>query len=350
MKVTKVNLWEFSAFQDAAFMPCAGINVFLGTNSSGKSHAMKAMYTPIKTMEQTGSTIPLDARLHEKFARVFRPEDDFLGRLVRRRKGQGQGWIDIEGTTGTIGVTLFTRGKKKFEVRSDSWKTVEPTIFLPTREVLAMYEGFIAAYQKREISFDETYYDVCMALSENVLRGPRSEEAKKLIAPIEEALGGKVVLQGNRFYLLRKDGEMEAHLVAEGLRKIACLAQLVLNGSLTTNGILFWDEPEANLNPRLVSLVVDILVELGKRGVQMFITTHDYLLAHKLSLLSEYGKHPDVPIRFFAFHRDGEHEPVHISPGKTLAELPDNPILDEFTKHYDFERKLFDETTSGAAT
>ncbi len=350
MKVTKVTLSEFSAFKEATLEPCTGINVFLGTNASGKSHAMKALYAPIKTMGQTDSTIPLDARLHEKLAKVFRPDEGFLGRLVRRRKGQGQGYIDIEGTTGNIGVTLFTRGKKKIEVWADSWKTAEPTIYLPTREVLAMYEGFVAAYQARELSFDETYYDACVALGRSVLRGPRSEQARTLIAPIEIALGGQVALQGSRFYVVRKDGVMEAHLVAEGLRKIACLAQLVLNGSLTTNGILFWDEPEANLNPRLVSLVVDILVELGKRGVQMFVTTHDCLLAHKLSLLSEYGKHPDVAIRFFAFHRDGEHEPVQVSPGKTLADLPDNPILDEFTKHYDFERKLFDESVSGAST
>ncbi|MBK9260639.1 MAG: hypothetical protein IPM54_12555 [Polyangiaceae bacterium] len=86
---------------------------------------------------------------------------------------------------------------------------------LPTREVLAMYEGFIAAYQAREISFDETYYDACIALSQSVLRGPRSEQAQALIAPIEVALGGKVALQGNRFYVVRKDGVMEAHLVAE---------------------------------------------------------------------------------------------------------------------------------------
>ncbi|MDI3288952.1 AAA family ATPase [Polyangium sp. 15x6] len=349
MKIQAVRLTEFSAFKDVAFQPCAGINVFLGTNAAGKSHAMKALYAPIKVMESAESTIPLDARMHEKLAKVFRPDDGFLGRLVRRRKGQGHGDIDIEGSSGDLRLTLYTRGKKKLDVRAATWKSEEPTIFLPTREILAMYEGFIAAYQDRELSFDETYYDACVALGRAVLRGPRSEQAKALIAPIEAALGGKVALQGGRFYLERKDGSMEAHLVAEGLRKIACLAHLVLNGSLTTNGILFWDEPEANLNPRLVSLVVDILLELGKRGVQIFVTTHDYLLAHKLSLLSEYGRCPDVPIRFFAFHRKEEHDPVQIAPGSTLAELPDNPILDEFTKHYDFERRLFDEDAGGTA-
>ncbi len=159
-----------------------------------------------------------------------------------------------------------------------TWKTEAPSIFLPTREVLAMFEGFVTAYLDRELSFDETYHHACLALGRAVLRRPRSEQAKALIEPIEAALGGKVTLQGSRFYVVRKDGVMEAHLVAEGLRKIASLAQLVLNGSLTKNGILFRDEPEANLNPRLVNLVVELLLELGRRGVQIFVATHDYLV------------------------------------------------------------------------
>jgi len=347
MKVQKLNLWQLSAFEDVELNFCPGINVFLGTNSTGKSHTMKALYAPIKTLEQAASTVPLEARLHEKLANVFKPDEGAMGRLVHRRKGQGQGKIDIQGSTGDIGVTLFTTGKKTLEVRASTWKSEASTIFLPTREVLAMYEGFAAAYQDRELSFDETYYDACVALGRAVLRGPRSEQAKALITPIEEALGGKVALQGNRFYLVRKDGVMEAHLVAEGLRKIASLAQLVLNGSLTQKGILFWDEPEANLNPRLVGLVVDMLLELAGRGVQIFVTTHDYLLSNKLSLLADYKKRPDVAIRFFAFHRAKEHGPVVVNAGSTLADLPDNPILDEFLRHYDFERTLFDEAAAG---
>ena len=345
MTIEHLELGEFSAFKEAILDFSPGINVFLGANASGKSHAMKALYAPLKTLEQNGgTTVPLAVRLHEKMANVFKPDEGFMGRLVRRRKGQSQGFITIKGTSGTIELTLNTRtGKPPIEVGAATWTSAAPAIFLPTREVLAMYEGFAAAYQDRELSFDETYYDACVALSRATLRGPRSSAAKALIEPIEAALGGKVALRGSRFYLVRDDGDMEAHLVAEGLRKIASLAQLVLNGSLATNGILFWDEPEANLNPRLVSLVVDILLELGKRGVQIFVTTHDYLLAHKLSLLSEYKKHPEVPVRFFAFHRKDGKGPVLVDPAETLAGLPDNPILDEFARHYDFERELFDE-------
>lgn len=343
MKIQKLHLWQFSAFEEAELELVPGINVFLGANATGKSHVMKAMYAPLKVLEQSGTTLPTEARLKEKLANVFKPDDGAMGRLVHRRKGQGQGGLGIYGSTGDVELTLFTKGARAVKLDRSTWVAEAPTTFLPTREVLAMYEGFAAAYQDRELSFDETYYDACVALGRAALRGPRSEAARALIRPLEEALGGKVVLKGNRFYLVRADASTEAHLVAEGLRKIASVAQLVVNGSLTNNGILFWDEPEANLNPRLVTTVVDFLLELASRGMQIFVTTHDYLLAHKLSLLSEYGKRPDVPIRFFAFHRVKPHSPVIVGAGDTMAALPDNPMLDEFLRHYDFERDLFDQ-------
>ena len=140
---------------------------------------------------------------------------------------------------------------------------------------------------------------------------------------------------------------MEMPLVAEGLRKLGMLARLIATGALLDKGCLFWDEPEANLNPRLVGLVVDMLLELAGRGMQIFVTTHDYLLSNKLSLLADYKKRPDVAIRFFAFHLAKEHGPVLVNAGNTLADLPDNPILDEFLRHYDFERALFDEAAAG---
>lgn len=349
MKIEKLELRQFSAFEEVelAFVP--GINVFLGANATGKSHAMKAMYAPLKVLAQNGSTVPLDARMREKLANVFKPDDGAMGRLVHRRKGQGQGSIAVRATTGDVELTLFTKGSRALKVDKGTWAPEAPVTFLPTREVLAMYEGFAAAYQDRELSFDETYYDACVALGRAALRGPRSDIAGALVRPLEDALGGKVVLKGNRFYVVRPDASTEAHLVAEGLRKIASVAQLVLNGSLTGDGVLFWDEPEANLNPRLVAMVVDFLLELSGRGVQVFLTTHDYLLAHKLSLISEYGKRADVPIRFFAFHRKEPLRPVLVGAGDTMAALPDNPILDEFLRHYDFERRLFDEEGQRAA-
>lgn len=44
-------------------------------------------------------------------------------------------------------------------------------------------------------------------------------------------------------------GDIAAPLLVEGWRKLATLAYLIANGSLTTKSILFIDEPESSLNP-----------------------------------------------------------------------------------------------------
>jgi hypothetical protein len=203
--------------------------------------------------------------------------------------------------------------------------------------VLSIYPGFLAAYQNRELAFDETYYDLCLALSASPLRGPKGETASELLRPLGESLGVKVSLEGDHFYLLSKDdGRIEAHLAAEGFRKIATLMQLIANGSLTKDSVLFWDEPESGLNPRLIKVVADFLLRLAAHGVQVFIATHDYLLTNELSLNAEYRTPAadDAPIRFFAFNR-GEKGGVEVQSGETLAELHQNPIMEEFEALYD---------------
>ena len=66
---------------------------------------------------------------------------------------------------------------------------------------------------------------------------------------------------------------MEAHLVAEGLRKLASILYLILNGEINADTILFWDEPEANLNPALVKVVAKFIRVLQECGLQIFVAT-----------------------------------------------------------------------------
>jgi hypothetical protein len=54
---------------------------------------------------------------------------------------------------------------------------------------------------------------------------------------------------------------------------------------------------------------------------------------------AEYHTTPEVPIRFLAMSRKGDG-PVQIQTGDTLADLPDNPILDEFAEHYQREQEV----------
>ena len=344
MKIKQLKLQRFCAFEKADLDLSPGLNVFIGENATGKSHLLKVLYSILKAnerAEKNGGSKPagLETVLAQKLLGVFRPHEAALGRLVYRRIGRGTGSVELRLEEGELLFTLSTLGK--LTVKKDTLPKTERSVFVPSREALAMFEGFVAAYENRELSFDETYKDLCVALSAGAAKGKRLATAAQLVTPLEEVLGGSVHLQGGKFFVYIQNGFIEAHLLAEGLRKIAGLVRLIVNGSLIQNGFLFWDEPEANLNPKLVTKIAMVLRTLAANGVQVFVATHDYLLSRELSMASEYKTEPVVDIKFFACSRTENREAVTIQSGTTFTDLAKNPILEEFAAQYDRERMLF---------
>ncbi len=344
MAIKSLRLQEFGAFKDVAFDFCPGMNLIIGENATGKSHAMKAAYSILRALQHHGAQEGPDQlafRLSNKLGGVFQPKEREIGRLVRRARGSKSATMELI-ASGGVKVEATINRRSTLEVMFVKRGFRDSAIFLPSREILALYEGFIAAYDARELSFDETYYDTCKALSATLLRGQRAEQARKLLEPLREILGGGVSASGGRFYVKQGSANMEAHLVSEGLRKIASIYHLINNGSLANNSILFWDEPEANLNPRLVDQVARFLLDLTSSGMQVIAASHDYLLTHRLSLMAEYGQLPKKSqLRFFSLSREGgARGPVVVEQGNTLADLDNNAILDEFSRFYDDEERM----------
>ena len=338
MGIKRLKLENFTAFEWTEMEFTPGINVFLGANGTGKSHALKVLYA-LAHVPMFAGDVTSDAQVTANLKGCFKPEGNSVSRLVREHDEQGIAEVTVDYALGGIGMWLGS--DDSHDVTPSPGTEHFPTVFIPSRELLSMYEGFVGAYSKRELSFDQTYFDACVALNAQPLIGAGAEFAATLTQSLEEAIGGKVVLDGERFSVKSEGSRFEAHLIGEGLRKLAALVRLIQNGTITRGGVLFWDEPESNLNPKLTTIVADLLVKLAEHGVQVFIATHDYLLSNRLSLLSEYDQAPKAPIRFFAFYRQSASAPVTVESGKTLAELPEDPIVDEFAKHYDFERQLF---------
>jgi predicted ATPase len=152
-------------------------------------------------------------------------------------------------------------------------------------------------------------------------------------------LGGEVVNEQGRFYLRVPGGKIEAPLVAEGIRKLAMLDYLIANGSLSENGFLLWDEPEASLNPKLTRLTSQVAMGLARSGIQTWIATHDYLLTSELDLAVEQS--PEDATAFFALTRASNSAPTTIERGDKLADLEHNSILDAFSDLHRREERAF---------
>ena len=341
--ISILKLVDFTCFGEAEFQFCKGINVFIGANSTGKTHILKLLGASLKAGEEfTNGALPSRERaqieLSERLVGYFRPEK--LGRLVRRKQGRTRSEVEIGFPHLKPLRFNFANNAQYVKIEDFHGLPQIPSLYLPPKEMLTLYEGFIGLYEGREVAFDEVYYQLAKSLNPPPLRGPRANKISNLIKRLEEEFKGKVVKEGNRFYLQDANGKLEANLVAEGMRKIASIAYLIINGKLSENTVLFWDEPESNLNPQLIKLVAELLRQLAASGVQIFIATHDFLLTHYLSLYHEHAEKPEAELRFFSLEKD-EEMGIIIDTGEFLSEIQSNLILDEFAEYYDAEQRFF---------
>ncbi|HBI42790.1 MAG TPA: ATP-binding protein [Planctomycetales bacterium] len=334
--LSRLVLKNLTVFADADFQFATGLNVIVGENGAGKSHVLKAAYTvaavSARGEKDSGSATPtksyLETTIAKKLRGVFRPEE--LGRLVRRRQGVARCEIAAEFDPRGASIEFSFHSESATEVRVEvipsKWGRQRP-VFLPTRELLSIYPGFVSLYEESDLPFEETWRDACIQLGAPLAKGKRLGEIDKLLRPLEKELGGKVILEDNRFYVKTDMGKLEAHLVAEGLRKLAMIARLIATGALVGSGSLFWDEPDANLNPKVVKRVARTILQLCRSGIQVFVATHSLFLLRELDILLKNDHFKKADARFFGLHPGADG--VTVQQGDTVDDIGTIDALDE---------------------
>jgi len=333
------NIHNLTVFKQAELKFSSGLNVIVGENGSGKSHLLKVLYALIATSAQEGSKAhgysPTKATLQKAFAdkliRVTRPES--LGRLASRKQGRIRCELELQFQSDQLNTAISFATSSKSEVQIDHlpeiWQDKAP-VFLPTREVLSQYHWLPQLYRTTHVDIEENVIDLCDLLGVLALKGPREKAIAKLLAPLESTMGGKVVLdQNGRFYLtIPGSGKMEMPLVAEGLRKLAMIARLISTGSLLDKGYLFWDEPEANLNPKLIKVIATLLLDLSQHGIQVIVATHSLFLLKELEILSNQVRDKALlNQRYFALNHS-DHGTV-VEQSNDINDLQTLTLLDE---------------------
>jgi hypothetical protein len=213
------------------------------------------------------------------------------------------------------------------------------SIYIPSNDVLSHSLGFLALNNKREIAFDQTYIDI-VTNAELGEAKKVSPLCKRLTDAISKIIDGEIIYQNDIFYVKKTSGQLiEFSLEASGYRKFGLLWKLLRNGQLESDTILFWDEPENSLNPELVPVLVDILLELSQNGVQIFIATHSEILASYFSVNKQKGD----SVMFFSLYKDGEQ--IKADSNNRFDLLNPNTLTEEPVKLYEkrLDRRLGDE-------
>ena len=204
------------------------------------------------------------------------------------------------------------------------------SVFIPAKEILSNAWNLDAAVKMGNVEFDDTYLDIIAAAKIDISRGVDSAARKKYLDILQKISSGKVTLYDDRFYL--KPGtqaKLEFNLVAEGLRKIALLWKLIKNGTLEKGSVLFWDEPEANINPKYIPVLAELLIMLESEGVQIFVSTHDYFLSKYI----EVKRSKESKVQYISLYKDDE-EKVQCETATEFELLEHNAIMDTFRQLY----------------
>jgi len=205
------------------------------------------------------------------------------------------------------------------------------SVYIPVKEMLANAPGFRSLHAQREIHFEEVYSDILDHAYRPAPRGPTNRKYKEMLAILHRVINGKVGTKNEEFILRGgRRGNLEFSLLAEGTRKLGLLWLLIRNGTLLKGSVLFWEEPETNLNPTLLEPLMRVVLLLQRLGVQIFISTHEYVVLKELDLARE-GRDK---VAFHSLYHDERGE-IACRKACNLFQIRPNLIFDSFDSLYD---------------
>ncbi len=339
MSVKKINIQNFTVFKDFGANLAKGINVFIGENGTGKTHLLKLIYTMILATNENSTNFetlpeipPFDGTTYHVQSFDMDPYFGVPFKSLMNTNFEYPNKITLIDDKNKNSIVKFDPYFPFLKVSVDYREKWKKSIFIPAKDMLTHSKGFMSMYEEYSMPFDDTYYDIIKkALLPNLKEIPQI--GKNILPILEKIIGGKVIVENETFFIEKTDGrKINFSVEAEGIKKIAILWQLIMNKSIAENSVLIWDEPEANINPKLMKSVAEILLELSRQGVQIFVASHNYIFAKYIEVLMQETDE----VLFHALYKT-QNDGVLCETESKFSLLNNNSIIEESISLYEKE-------------
>ena len=332
----------FETFENP--FPFPQVTVILGKNDTCKTALLKMIYSVGKSTElYVKQTMHHQAAsfkniISKKLFDVYAPKRTGLSDIVRKNGTPKKLSVEL-GFDGEISNVDFSFGMDTRNTITDvnivngGSEEIANYIFIPAKEVITAFNTIKAmARQFFFPGYDDTTLDLIDLLDIPVVQGG-TDEFQDILRKMSEMFSGelKQVENTERFVFKKGNTEFALPLTAEGVKHIGILSTLIQNGQLNKKSVLILDEPEDNLHPGAIRSLMKIISELGKKGVQVFVTTHSYFVLKQLHIEARSN---EMDIMCCSLNRN-DRGTIDASFSNLKENLPDNSIIDESMAMYD---------------
>ncbi|MCP3873058.1 MAG: AAA family ATPase [Desulfobacteraceae bacterium] len=258
------------------------LTVLAGPNNSGKSFVSKALYSFFKTMNTSKIRDEILSQQNTSQIVGTSLKNELKGnfQVAKLKELSSKETIFSLGDFAQInlsGEDVFFSIKIKPVPYLDIFQNLSHVIYLESPIYLKLKSALgvhlsLAHRHKYITGVPDYFYALTDLLT---LQSMNEPEFIEVLHRIEKSIGGQLKLSNEGNFVFQDDnGTYSVATTALGVANLGLLALLLEKNLLDSDSFLFIDEPEAHLHPQWQVVLIEVLYELAKAGVNIMIATH----------------------------------------------------------------------------
>ena len=321
--IKNFEIHDYRQFKNAKFDNFANINLFVGENDTGKTTILKFLYCISHELKNLINTNIRVCNIFQYINNIYTFNNFKFGSSNKSTDKLKKLYLYDENS---IHFNASISNSKNEIITSDdninNYNYDYKPLFIPAKEILSIMNAVIyLKNQNIESGFDDSYTDI---IYEIIAR--KNIDEKELLSVFKnkyDFYNGNIQIDENTNAVNyhKNDGNIyNINITAEVIKKLGIFEVLHNTGNLTKKSILFIDEPENSLHPKMVRELMRFLVDISKEGVQIFMASHNSFVLNQLSNIAIKDNYP-INVYFFLKEDDYTKIDGAYNISTTCAEL-----------------------------
>ncbi|MEI0579365.1 AAA family ATPase [Brachyspira pilosicoli] len=319
--IKNFEIRDYRQFKNVKFDNFTNVNLFAGDNDTGKTTILKFLYSITHQLKNIENNNMRDCNIFQYINNLydfnnfqFATSNKSIDKLKNLYLYDGN---TIDFSTSLInGNNTIINSNDKINDYNYDYKP----LFIPAKEILSIMNAVIyLKNQNIESGFDDSYTDIIYEIFAR--KNIDERELLNVFKNRYDFYDGNIQIDKNTVNYYKNDGNIyNINTVAEGIKKLGIFEVLHNTCNLTKKSILFIDEPENSLDPKMLRELMRFLVDISKEGVQIFMASHNSFV---LNQLSHIALKDNYPINVYFFIKENNYTKIDgaYDISKTCAEL-----------------------------